>query len=66
MRILIVIGLLALPAYVGHEGVTPVASVLEQLGLRPMLAVGLPVLVFAGGFLFAMRRVYRLYYRESA
>ncbi|HMI18574.1 MAG TPA: AMP-binding protein [Sphingomonas sp.] len=66
MRILIVIGLLALPAYVGHEGVTPVTNVLTQLGLRPMLAIGLPVLAFVGGMLFAMQRVYRLYYRESA
>lgn len=66
MRILIVIGLLALPAYVGHEGVAPVSSVLENLGLRPMFAIGGPVLVFAAGFLFAIRRVYHLYYKDTA
>lgn len=66
MRILVVIGLLALPAYVGHEGATPIASVLAQLGLRPALATGLPVLLFVIGFVLAMRQVYRLYYRSAA
>jgi acyl-CoA synthetase (AMP-forming)/AMP-acid ligase II len=66
MRILIVIGLLALPAYVGHAGVTPVTGVLAQLGLKPMFAIGVPVLAFVGGMLFAMQRVYRLYYRDAA
>lgn len=66
MRILIVIGLLALPAYVGHEGVSPLIDVLEQLGVRPGLATGLPVLAFGLAFAFAIRRVYHLYYKDTA
>jgi len=66
MRLLVVIGLLALPAYVGHEGVPPLIDVLESAGLSRGLATALPVLAFAIGFLVAMRRVYRLYYRSKA
>jgi len=66
MRLLVVIGLLALPAYVGHEGVPPLIDVLESAGLSRGLATALPVLAFAVGFLVAMRRVYRLYYRSKA
>jgi hypothetical protein len=65
MRVTIVIGMLALPAYLGHELASPIAGALATAGLRPVLAIGLPVAAFALGFLFAMQRVYRLYYSRG-
>jgi acyl-CoA synthetase (AMP-forming)/AMP-acid ligase II len=65
MRLLVVIGLLALPAYVGHEGVAPLVDLLGNVGLGRVLATAIPVLAFAMAMLFAMQRVYRLYYRSA-
>lgn len=65
MRLLVVIGLLALPAYVGHEGVAPLVDLLGNVGLSRGLATAIPVLAFAIAFAIAMQRVYRLYYRSA-
>jgi len=65
MRLLVVIGLLALPAYVGHEGVEPLVDLLTNAGLARGIATAIPVLAFAVAIAFAMQRVYRLYYRSA-
>ena len=65
MRLLVVIGLLALPAYVGHEGVEPLVDLLTNAGLHHGLATAIPVLAFVIAISFAMQRVYRLYYRSA-
>ena len=66
LQVLTVIGMLALPAYVGHGITTPIAEALQAAGVPTSIAVGLPVALFLGGFVYAIRRVYRLYYAENA
>lgn len=61
-RLMVVTGILALPAYVGHGAVMPIKDILVALSMSYALASGLALLAFVVPFGIAMRRIYRMYY----
>jgi hypothetical protein len=62
LKLLIVIGGLALPIYVFHQLVMPIRGILVQLGLPGSMSLALAM----GGFLILMsyagRRLWRMYF----
>ena len=61
-RIIAIMGVLALPAYVAHAAALPLRRIFEALGLSDMVAIALPVLLVFGLLAFGIARVYRLYF----
>ena len=66
MRPLILIGLLAFPAYIGHGMVIPIKDILVLLGVPYGVALGLAFGSFIAGALYAMTRLKRIYYPKLA
>lgn len=62
VRVMLMIGILAFPAYVGHEVVMSVREILGAAGVIDAVAIFVPVAVFLIGFVIATRRLYRLHY----
>lgn len=60
--VLSTIGVLALPAFVGHEVVIPATNSLKSLGAPYALAIGIPTAAFLGAFSFLVIRVRSAYY----
>lgn len=61
-RVLAVLGILALPAYVIHAAAIPLKQILELLGAPIILAVGVAVLLTAALLGLAVYRVYSIYF----
>jgi hypothetical protein len=62
IRLLIMTGMLAFLAYVGHELASSVRDILGATPLSDAAAIGLPVGSFVLVFGIALRRLYRLHY----
>lgn len=62
IRVLIVIGLLSLVAYVTHGLVMNAKSILVALGLPYVAAIAIPVTIFVGASVIAIRHLNRLYF----
>lgn len=60
IRLLIMTGMLAFLAYVGHEMVMSLRDILGVLGVADGEAVIVPVAAFVGTFSFALTRLYKL------
>ncbi|MEO1613414.1 MAG: hypothetical protein AAFU55_13840, partial [Pseudomonadota bacterium] len=63
LRLLIVIGGLALPIYAFHSVVIPVKDILLILDAPGALALAAPMAVFLGSMIYAGQRLYRTYFR---
>uniref|UniRef100_UPI003B3ADEA8 phosphopantetheine-binding protein n=1 Tax=Sphingomonas sp. TaxID=28214 RepID=UPI003B3ADEA8 len=61
-RLLLILGLLAFPAFVGHEAVMGIKELLRAFGMSNAASIGLPLAVLIGAGAVAIRRIYRLYY----
>lgn len=62
LRLLIVVGALALPVYAFHGMVLPLADILEFVGMSRAIAVALPMSCFLGGIGWLGFRVWRMYF----
>ena len=61
-RLIVLLGMLSLPAYVLHGAAFPLRELLGLAGLPTALGVGLPVLLVMGLLAVALRKAYRTYY----
>lgn len=64
-RLLLLIGLLAFPAFVAHEGVLGIKEILSSLNVTYVVAISLPLGLFAIGAVLAIGRLHRLYYGRA-
>ncbi|MBE0414854.1 hypothetical protein [Yoonia sp.] len=62
LRVLVVIGGLALPIYVFHGLVIPLKDILIILGMQGALALALPMAAFLAAMAYAGRRLYAMYF----
>lgn len=62
LKLLVVIGALALPIYAFHGMVLPVADIMTFLGMSRAMAIGLPMSCFLGGIGWLGLRVWRMYF----
>ncbi|WP_108810006.1 AMP-binding protein [Sphingorhabdus sp. Alg231-15] len=62
IRLLVITGILAFPAFVGHGLVIHVKNILVALGLAELISMGIAVGMFFAAALFAYLKLYRIYY----
>lgn len=62
LQLLVVLGSLALPIYVFHGLVIPVAEILKIAGLPGSVALGGPLAVFVAAVAYGGRRLHRMYF----
>ncbi|HWI87034.1 MAG TPA: AMP-binding protein [Sphingomonas sp.] len=62
LRFLLLTGILAFAAYVGHEMVLAAKDIFDELGVADAVSLTGLLLLFFGGAAWLMRRLYRLYY----
>ncbi|MER5173783.1 AMP-binding protein [Thioclava kandeliae] len=63
LKVLILIGGLALPAYAFHQLVLPVKDLLEHAGLHGAISLALPMSAFLLAMAYGMRWLNRMYFR---
>jgi acyl-CoA synthetase (AMP-forming)/AMP-acid ligase II len=61
-RVLMIIGLLAFPAFVAHESVIGIKDMLEAMHVPYLAAMAIPLGAMLVAGVLAIRRIYRLYY----
>lgn len=62
IRLLVITGILAFPAFVGHGLVMPIKDILMVLGLPYLLALAVAVGIFVAAALVAYYKLYHIYY----
>lgn len=61
-RIMVLLGVLAFPAYVVHAAALPLRNLFELIGLPAIVAIAAPVVLALGIIAVAMSRIYRVYF----